>query len=80
MTNQSNTVAWIEQDQTQLHPLQHPSRHTNPLVIERAEGIYLYTSDGKKILDGMAGLWNVNIGYGKCQRVTDSCLILKCMT
>jgi putrescine aminotransferase len=54
-----------EQDKRQLHPLQHPSTHAEPLVIERGEGVYLYTVDGRKILDGMAGLWNVNVGYGR---------------
>lgn len=34
-------------------------------VITRAEGVYLTDSDGNKILDGMAGLWCVNIGYGR---------------
>ena len=33
-------------------------------MISRADGVWLYTSDGRKILDSMAGLWNVNIGYG----------------
>lgn len=54
-----------EQDKRQLHPMQHPSTHTNPLVIERGEGVYLYTADGRKILDAMAGLWNVSAGYGR---------------
>jgi adenosylmethionine-8-amino-7-oxononanoate aminotransferase len=54
----------IEQDKRQLHPLQHPSVHSNPLVVERGQGVWLYTADGRKVLDGMAGLWNVNIGYG----------------
>lgn len=63
-TTQQDYATWVEQDQTQLHPLQHPNRHKDPLVIERADGVYLYTVDGRKILDGMAGLWNVNIGYG----------------
>lgn len=53
------------QDRLQLHPLQHPKTHSDPLVIERGEGVYLYTVDGRKILDGMAGLWNVNVGYGR---------------
>lgn len=53
------------QDKSQLHPLQHPKTHADPLVIERGEGVYLYTADGRKILDGMAGLWNVNVGYGR---------------
>jgi putrescine aminotransferase len=34
-------------------------------VITRAEGIYLWDSDGQRILDGMAGLWCVNVGYGR---------------
>ncbi|WP_299948431.1 aspartate aminotransferase family protein [uncultured Ruegeria sp.] len=34
-------------------------------VITRANGIYLTDSEGHEILDGMAGLWCVNIGYGR---------------
>jgi adenosylmethionine-8-amino-7-oxononanoate aminotransferase len=56
---------WLEKDKKQLHPVYHPKTHANALVIERGEGVWLYTVDGKKILDGMAGLWNVNVGYGR---------------
>ncbi|BCF99064.1 aspartate aminotransferase family protein [Paraburkholderia sp. PGU19] len=34
-------------------------------VIVKAEGVYLWDSDGNKIIDGMAGLWCVNVGYGR---------------
>jgi putrescine aminotransferase len=34
-------------------------------VIVRGEGIYLWDSEGKKLLDGMSGLWCVNTGYGR---------------
>ncbi|WP_299607939.1 aspartate aminotransferase family protein [uncultured Tateyamaria sp.] len=34
-------------------------------VITRANGVYLHDSEGNEILDGMAGLWCVNIGYGR---------------
>ena len=34
-------------------------------IITRANGVYLHDSDGNEILDGMAGLWCVNIGYGR---------------
>ena len=54
----------VEHDKKQLHPLHHPKQHQDPLVVERAEGVWLYTTYGRKVLDGMAGLWNVNIGYG----------------
>lgn len=38
-------------------------------VITRADGVYLWDSDGNKILDGMAGLWCVNVGYGRQELV-----------
>ncbi|MFC4311524.1 aspartate aminotransferase family protein [Steroidobacter flavus] len=38
-------------------------------VITRAEGAYVWDSDGNKILDGMAGLWCVNVGYGRKELV-----------
>lgn len=34
-------------------------------VITRAEGVMLTDSDGNQMLDAMAGLWCVNIGYGR---------------
>ena len=34
-------------------------------VITSARGVYLTDSDGNQILDAMAGLWCVNIGYGR---------------
>ena len=34
-------------------------------VIVKADGVWLQDSDGNRILDGMAGLWCVNIGHGR---------------
>ncbi len=34
-------------------------------VISAAQGCWLTTNDGEKLLDGMAGLWCVNVGYGR---------------
>ncbi|WP_028238599.1 aspartate aminotransferase family protein [Stutzerimonas azotifigens] len=34
-------------------------------IITRAEGVYLWDSEGHRILDAMAGLWCVNVGYGR---------------
>lgn len=34
-------------------------------VMVKGEGIYIWDSEGKKILDGMSGLWCVNVGYGR---------------
>lgn len=49
----------------------HPFTNTGALnkkgvrVICRGEGVYLWDSEGQKIIDGMAGLWCVNLGYGR---------------
>ena len=34
-------------------------------IITRADNIYLWDSEGHKILDAMSGLWCVNVGYGQ---------------
>ena len=34
-------------------------------IITHADGHYIYDSNGNRILDGMAGLWCVNVGYGR---------------
>ena len=39
-------------------------------IIQRAEGVYIFDADGNRILDGMAGLWCVNLGYGREELVT----------
>src|SRR4051794_40146840 len=49
-----------------LHPLTNPVtlQKAGPDMVIRAEGIYIYTSDGKRLMDIGSGLHNVNIGYG----------------
>lgn len=34
-------------------------------VMTKAEGIYVWDSEGKRVLDAMSGLWCVNAGYGR---------------
>ena len=36
-------------------------------IITRAEGSTIYDGEGNAILDGMAGLWCVNVGYGRTE-------------
>ena len=38
-------------------------------IITKADGVYIYDADGNKSLDGMSGLWCVNIGYGQTKLV-----------
>jgi beta-alanine--pyruvate transaminase len=37
----------------------------NPRLLARASGMYYWTADGRKILDGVAGLWCVNAGHAR---------------
>ena len=34
-------------------------------IIQRAEGVHVFDNHGKRYLDAFAGLWCVNIGYGR---------------
>ena len=44
-------------------------RQKGARIITHAEGHYIYDSDWNRILDGMAGLWCVNVGYGRPELV-----------
>jgi taurine--2-oxoglutarate transaminase len=43
----------------------------DPIAVDRAEGVYLYTPEGKRILDFNSQLMSVNIGHGD-RRVIDA--------
>ncbi|MDX2312872.1 MAG: aspartate aminotransferase family protein [Gammaproteobacteria bacterium] len=63
-----DTEQWQELDRLHhLHPFTDSKslHHKGSRVITRADGVYLWDSEGRKILDAMAGLWCVNIGYGR---------------
>ena len=65
---------WIEQDSAHcLHPFTNfkALNDKGSRIIKRAEGVYIYDEDDNKILDGMAGLWCVNMGYS-CQPLIDA--------
>lgn len=50
-----------------IHPLTDHSQlpQTGPLVIVRGEGSELVAESGQRLIDGMAGLWSVNLGHGR---------------
>jgi len=53
------------------HSLLHPftsivaQQDAGPKIITKGEGCYIWDIDGNKYLDGMAGLWCVNLGYNR---------------
>ncbi|MGH8237930.1 MAG: aminotransferase class III-fold pyridoxal phosphate-dependent enzyme, partial [Steroidobacteraceae bacterium] len=50
-----------------LHPFTDPAvlRANGARIVSRAHGCHVFTHDGEKLLDGMAGLWCAHIGYGR---------------
>jgi taurine-pyruvate aminotransferase len=51
-----------------LHPIvQHKTLETKQMVVTGGEGSTIFDADGTGYLDAMAGLWCVNIGYGRTE-------------
>ncbi len=68
----AETLAWQELDRRHyLHPFtdSRALHARGARIITRAAGVYLWDSEGTRILDGMAGLWCVNVGYGRHELV-----------
>lgn len=68
MTTTTRDLHQLDRDHC-WHPLfQHKQLDdgaTQLMILERGEGSTLYDADGRAYLDGCAGLWNVNVGYGR---------------
>jgi 4-aminobutyrate--pyruvate transaminase len=50
-----------------LHPYTNlmTHAHTGPTLITRGEGIYVYDEQGRKHIEGLAGLWCASFGFGE---------------
>jgi adenosylmethionine-8-amino-7-oxononanoate aminotransferase len=61
--------AVVQQDlKSVLHPIvQHKVLETKQMVVTGAQNSTIYDADGTEYLDAMAGLWCVNIGYGRSE-------------
>jgi putrescine aminotransferase len=69
MSYQNFSLAQLQQMDAahHLHPFtDHKDlRAAGTRIISRADGPFIYDTEGNEILDAMAGLWCVNIGYGR---------------
>lgn len=52
------------------HPMAHPAemQKTPPRIVNTADGVEITDIHGKRVIDGVGGLWNVNLGYS-CEPV-----------
>jgi adenosylmethionine-8-amino-7-oxononanoate aminotransferase len=58
----------VKNDQDHLiHPLHHPVDSAEPVIYVRGRGARLTDIGGKEYIDGLAGLWNVNVGHGRAE-------------
>jgi adenosylmethionine-8-amino-7-oxononanoate aminotransferase len=56
----------VKDDQDHLiHPLHHPTDHLEPMVYVKGSGATITDINGREFIDGLAGLWNVNVGHGR---------------
>jgi adenosylmethionine-8-amino-7-oxononanoate aminotransferase len=56
----------VKRDQEHLiHSLHHPMDHAEPLIFVKGRGAVVTDVQGREYLDGLAGLWNVNVGHGR---------------
>jgi putrescine---pyruvate transaminase len=61
MTTDAQAIRHLWTHKTQDHPF----LSDQELVIDRGEGVWIWTEQGKKLLDGFAGLAVVNVGHGR---------------
>ena len=61
MTTTADTIRHLWTHRTQDHPW----LSDEELVIDHAEGVWVWTERGKKLMDGFAGLAVVNVGHGR---------------
>jgi 4-aminobutyrate---pyruvate transaminase len=52
---------------TTIHPYTNLKLHEKdgPLVMAKGDGVFVYDEDGKKYLEGLAGLWNASLGFSE---------------
>jgi putrescine aminotransferase len=58
----------VKADQDHLiHPLHHPVDNAEPIVYVRGRGATITDVTGRDYIDGLSGLWNVNVGHGRAE-------------
>ena len=68
MTSSDATRRWQALDaRHHLHPFttHHELAAKGARIITRAEGCYVWDSEGNRLFDGMAGLWCTQVGHGR---------------
>ena len=60
------TPVTLDEDRAHLlHPLHHPSAYAGTRIWVSGDGALIKDADGREYIDGLSGLWNVNVGHGR---------------
>jgi adenosylmethionine-8-amino-7-oxononanoate aminotransferase len=60
------TTQLIDVDRAHLlHPLHHPTAYGSTRIWVEGRGAIIKDASGREYIDGLAGLWNVNVGHGR---------------
>lgn len=67
-----STQDYIEIDKKHIwHPYASCKSSIDPILIEKAEGVWLQTADGEKLMDAMSSWWSVIHGYN-CKELNEA--------
>lgn len=57
--------------ETLIHPYTNLDsfRQSGPTILERGEGIHVWDTDGKRYIEGLAGLWCTSLGYANAELI-----------
>src|SRR5215510_16149488 len=61
----STPVSLDEERAHFIHPVHHPSTYAASRIWVSGDGAVIKDADGREYIDGLSGLWNVNVGHGR---------------
>ncbi|NYF23270.1 aspartate aminotransferase family protein [Sporosarcina sp. JAI121] len=63
---EQDTSTLVEKDRQNIwHHISAYNEKNPPMIVESGEGAWITDHNGNRYLDGMSGLWCVNVGYGR---------------
>jgi putrescine---pyruvate transaminase len=66
MPRTATELATLDQEHL-IHPLHHPVDNKHAIVYVRGSGVTVEDVEGREYIDGLSGLWNVNVGHGRAE-------------
>src|SRR5437773_3625887 len=61
----SSGKPYADLDELYLHPLADAADRGSLTVLVRGSGVLVEDAEGRSYIDGLSGLWNVNLGHGR---------------